>query len=142
MRTSRPSELGLGRKIMVKKLVLAPSCLVLALVVSVGIYIVDGSKNRGFHFGYYGQYNRIIDAIERLPEYELIKAHANLDGVLEEIWLDIKTKDGETIKMFIGQNEEYRKLKGEALADELRMGIRKARSNKAGYTTTTHATAV
>lgn len=78
-----------------------------------------------------------MQTLEEMPDVEVLNAGANHDMTLEEIVIAI-IKDGETeVRLGFGQNESFRKTRGEELALELRSRIDKGISNQAFQSTRT-----
>jgi hypothetical protein len=82
-------------------------------------YMVDSSQNRGWTFGYYGEFNRVSNALTRIPAVRIWEAAPNLDLSLEEFSFELKTTNQATIKLFFAQKDPVRKLKGAALQEAL-----------------------
>lgn len=56
------------------------------------IYNWDADKNRGFYFGYYGQFNQTQDAIKGMPGVTIIDSWQHRDISLEDFGFTIRTK--------------------------------------------------
>ena len=81
---------------------------------------VDQSVNLGFHFGYHGELNKVVDAFDAMPEVDEVKVVGyNSDVTLEEMCIGIETKQGQALEIWFGQNDPIRKLSNRPLADAL-----------------------
>jgi hypothetical protein len=59
-------------------------------IVYLGWYLLDSSTNRGWHFGYYGQYNRTRSALASLPGVSITRGGFNPDISLEEFDFEVR----------------------------------------------------
>ena len=58
--------------------------IVLALVALAVLYFWDADENRGFEFGYYGDFNRVKYALAKVDGVSITREWANEDIDLEE----------------------------------------------------------
>jgi hypothetical protein len=64
------------------------------------------TPNLGFHSGYYGRFNRIIDRIEASPGVEVIRTSLHRDVELEDFYITVQMQDDrEVLLNFEGANE-------------------------------------
>ena len=89
----------------------------------IGFLVYDGRENRGFTFGYYGDYNAITNALGQMTEISEMETFCHEDLFLEEIWFTVQLIDGTEKDIFIGQNESIRNLRHEELTLALRERI-------------------
>ena len=82
-----------------KALVLAALLFVATTVALIGWYGWDSSQNRGYEFGYYGDFNRVRHGLERIPRIAIKSEWANPDTVLEEFGFGIATNEGRVIQL-------------------------------------------
>ncbi len=92
---------------------------------SIGVFVltlcvmaIDRAKNRDLRFGYYGEFNAIVQALEKMPELEILDAGANHDVTLEEISITIVKDGGIKVHLNFGQNEPFRRMRGQASSTE------------------------
>ena len=95
----------------------------LVIVAVVGLVLLDRwdkAENRGYEFGYYGVFNRIIHSLESMPDVSDVTATAiNIDISLEEFGLDVTLKDGRAAKLFFQERDPIRSLSGQKLTAAL-----------------------
>ena len=92
------------------------SIFIFTLIGYVLFYRWDIAKNRGYEFGYYGVFNRIVHCLESIPDVSGITTTAmNIDISLEEFGLDVILKDERTIKLFFQERDPIRSLSGQKL---------------------------
>ena len=97
---------------------------IVAPVVYFAVYWWDSSQNRGYEFGYYGEFNRVKHALAGIRDITVLDSWANADfGRLEEFGFDISTNNREPIRLFFQETDPTRNLSGERLARELRNNI-------------------
>ena len=103
-----------------KNLLLSITLIILTLIGYVLFYRWDIAKNRGYEFGYYGVFNRIVHSLESIPDVSGITTTAmNIDISLEEFGLDVILKDERTIKLFFQERDPIRSLSGQKLRTAL-----------------------
>jgi hypothetical protein len=109
----------------------AAAFLLLALILC---YRWDSEKNHGYTFGYWAEFNCVSNSLAKLPGITIVNSGCNADVTLEEFGFDIRTSDGRTLKLWIGENEPIRKLRGEQLSKALieRMNTLRSSTN-AGF---------
>lgn len=96
----------------------------LILVAVVGYALFDRwdrAQNRGYEFGYYGDFNRILHSLESMPDVSGVTATAmNLDLALEEFGLEVSLLDGRTANLFFQERDPIRALSGRELSASLK----------------------
>lgn len=100
-----------------------------ALVAFILFYTWDSKQNRGFRFGYYGQYNTVRNALEDLPGVSIVGWGYNQDVTLEEFVFTVRTDEDREIKLWFNEADPIRKMSGEKLSTALMEKIEKASSN-------------
>ncbi len=75
----------------------------------------DSSENRGFHRGYWGDYNRIHDALAKLPDYKVAALYANKDVAMEEFGFSLSSENQPDIRLDFPENDEIRRWSGAKL---------------------------
>ena len=78
------------------------------LVAGVFWYRWDSSRNRGYSYGYYGQFNTISNALTKLPGVTILKSWHNADVTLEEFGFEILSR-GQQVALAFGENDSIRK---------------------------------
>lgn len=58
--------------------------LIAIFVATITLLKADREKNRGLTFGYYGDFNAIVQSLEQMPDIEVVKAGANHDIFLKK----------------------------------------------------------
>ena len=101
--------------------------LIIGLFASVGWYFFDGSRNRGFEFGYYGEFNRLSNRLASIPGVVVTNAWHHNDIHLEEISFDL-TYNGQALELRFGQDDAIRRKTRDATIAELRTMIASALS--------------
>jgi hypothetical protein len=90
----------------------------------------DERKNRGFTWGYWGEFNTVSNCLTKLPGVTVVKAWCNADFlVLEEYGFDIIAQ-GQQVSLAFGEKDPIRRLSGQPLEKALLEQIRKQLSNK------------
>jgi hypothetical protein len=92
----------------------------------------DSSINRGWDWGYFGDFNRVKYALLKIEGVQILDEYSNKDVTLEEFGFKVKTlKDG-VVRIDISEEDGIRRLKGSQLADALNLRItRKAEQGAA-----------
>lgn len=67
----------------------------------------DDDHNRGWTFGYYGEFNRTKTALEAIPGVVITRSGHNLDLTLEEFFFDV-TWAGRTMQLFFQEGDPIR----------------------------------
>jgi hypothetical protein len=91
------------------------ACILIALMMMPFIYLWDSNTNRGFTFGYYGQFNTVSNAISKFKGIAIVWAWHNTDVTLEEFGFDAKTPDGRLLKIYFGERDAIRTMGGSKL---------------------------
>ena len=103
-----------------KNLLLSITLVIVTVVGYVLFYRWDIAKNRGYEFGYYGVFNRIVHSLESIPDVSGVTTTAmNIDISLEEFGLDVILKDERIIKLFFQERDPIRSLSGQKLRTAL-----------------------
>ena len=89
------------------------------------LYGWDAKKNRGFRFGYWGEFNRVKAVLENAPGMSITNTICNADISLEEFGFDLETDDGREISIFFEEADPDRGKSGEALEKALWARIEK-----------------
>ena len=74
-------------------------------------HVWDSGKNRGFSFGYYGEFNTLSNALARLPGVHITYAGYHDDITLEGIFFEVD-RDGRHLKIVISEQDPIRRLSG------------------------------
>jgi hypothetical protein len=69
--------------------------LLIIFVVFILWYRWDSTRNRGFTFGYYGEFNTVRNAVKALPGVTVEKFGYNADVTLDEFYFTIRTDRGQ-----------------------------------------------
>ena len=93
--------------------------LMIALVAFIGWYQWDSGQNRGYTFGYYGEFNTVGRALSEIPGVSVIGSGGNEDVTFEEFVFNIKTANGKEISLWFGEQDTIRKMSGERLIKAL-----------------------
>jgi len=89
---------------------------------SIGWYRWDSSRNCGSEFGYYGEYNRVSNALASIPGVVITQHWHNLDVTLEEFGFDL-TIARTPIRLFFGEKDTIRSMSREAAMAALKQRI-------------------
>jgi hypothetical protein len=79
----------------------------------------DSSHNRGFQFGYFGDFNRIRHALTGTPGVSITRDWVNNDVRLEEFAFHITTSGGESLHLAFEEADPLRNASGEQLSAAL-----------------------
>ena len=93
--------------------------LLIGCVAFVGWYRWDSAKNRGYTFGYFGEFNTVRNALAAIPGVTVLDSGGNEDIVFEELRFDIRTSNGRQLRLWFGEQDPIRKMSGEKLARAL-----------------------
>lgn len=99
-------------------------------------YSWDSAKNRGFTFGYYGEFNTVSNALARIGGVTVLNSGYNADVDLEEFLFEIRTADGRTNRMFFGEQSPIRRMSGKQLETALLQELERvssARTNEVSH---------
>ena len=99
-----------------------PIILVLLLWGTVNYWQWDQNRNRGYHHGYWGEYNRIRDALTLMAAEPAQQIYLNKDITLEEFGFSV-LHNGKTIRLDFDETDPVRRLKGDKLIDALKTMI-------------------
>ena len=72
-------------------------------------YRSDSARNRGREFGYYGEFNRVSNALVRIPRVTVTQAWHNADVTLEEFGFGI-TITGRPVQLDFGETDPIREM--------------------------------
>jgi hypothetical protein len=89
--------------------------LVGAIVALISYHSWDSAKNRGYSFGYYGEFNTVSNALARINDVTILNSWHNADVSLEEFLFEIRTADGPTNRIFFSETNPIRKMSGKQL---------------------------
>jgi hypothetical protein len=105
------------------KILLAIVGLGIALVVGfIVFYRWDSSRNRGYQWGYYGEFNSISNALASIPGVTVTQAWHNLDVTLEEFGFGI-TVTGQPVRLAFGETDTIREMSRDAAVVALKAQI-------------------
>jgi hypothetical protein len=76
-------------------------------------YRWDSTRNRGWEFGYFGDYNGISNALASIPGVTITQAWHNLDITLEEFGFGICVT-GRPVQLIFGETDKIRELRQQA----------------------------
>ncbi len=106
-----------------KKLILILSAVVLVFVGFVVWYRWDSNTNHGYQFGYYGEFNRVSNALASIPGITITQAWANCDVTLEEFGFTATMGSSEPVRIAVGERDRIRGLSGDSLVQALKTEI-------------------
>lgn len=95
----------------------------LAAVTMVVFYVWDSRTNHGLTWGYWGEYNRVVEALEAIPGLKVTPRWVNGDITLEEFCLSVCTPTGEEKELGFSEDDPVRRLRGEDLSAALRRRV-------------------
>ena len=99
-----------------------PIILLLLLWGTVNYWEWDQNQNRGYHHGYWGEYNRIRDALTLIAAEPVQQIFLNKDITLEEFGFSVP-QNGKSIRLDFDETNPVRRLKGDKLIDALKTMI-------------------
>jgi len=105
---------------MIVSIVLAVVAILAALLVW---YRWDSVNNHGYQFGYFGDFNRVSNALASIPGITITQACANRDVTLEEFGFTATMGSGQTVRIAVGERDCIRDLSGESLVQALKREI-------------------
>jgi len=79
----------------------------------------DSSKNRGFEFGYYGEFNRVSNALASIPGVSVTQAWHNLDLSLEWFSFGIMVT-GQPLCLTFSETDQIRAMSRDAAITALK----------------------
>ena len=82
----------------------------------------DSGQNHGSSFGYYGEYNRVSNALVSIPGVVITQHWHNLDITLEEFGFDV-TVTGRPVHLYFGEGDPVRKMSRATAAAAVRRRI-------------------
>ena len=95
----------------------------------VGWYQWDSSRNRGYTFGYYGEFNTVGNALAALPGITVVDSGGNKDVSFEEFHFDVRTAEGDQLRLWFGEKDPIRRMSGDKLTQALQDKIKEESSN-------------
>jgi hypothetical protein len=108
-----------------KKLIIILSAVVVLFVGFVVWYRWDSGTNHGFQFGYYGEFNRVSNALASIPGLSVTQSWHNCDVTLEEFGFTVTRGSGEPVRIAVGESDRIRSLSGDALVQALKTEIQR-----------------
>jgi len=102
-----------------KKLILILSAVAVVFVGFVFWYRWDSGTNHGYQFGYYGEFNRVSNALASISGITITQAWVNCDVTLEEFCFNAKMASGEPVRIAVGERDRIRSLSGALLVQAL-----------------------
>jgi hypothetical protein len=81
------------------------------------------AKNDGRESAYYGDFNRVSNALVSIPGVTVTNFWINRDITLEEFAFDITTTTGEAVHLGIGERDPLRKMLRQELVEALKREI-------------------
>lgn len=91
----------------------------LAPVTFIAWYRWDSVQNRGFEFGYFGQFNQVRQALKAIPGVAITQEWANHDLSLEEFGFQVITSKGQSVHLTFAESDPIRAYSGQQLKDAL-----------------------
>jgi len=113
-------------------LVGTPVIVVLLFFGSLAYWRWDSDHNRGHHHGYWGEFNRITDALTSLPGVTIEKSWANEDVTLEEFGFTIQVSS-QAVSLEFGETDPIRGMKGKQLSEALSRKIEERKSTQPAH---------
>ena len=110
--------------ILLNRLILAAIALLIACLGAGTIWGFDSARNRGWEFGYWGDFNCVKEALEDLSAGRVLKDWSNQDVVLGEFGFVVKTSNGRRVDLEFGESDPIRHLRGRRLHDALRQRLK------------------
>jgi hypothetical protein len=86
-------------------------------------YRWDSGRNHGYQFGYYGEFNRVSNALTAIPGITITQSWHNCDVTLEEFGFTATMGSGEPARIAVGEHDRIRSLSGDALVQALKTEI-------------------
>lgn len=85
-------------------------------------YRWDSAINRGSEYGYYGEFNRVSNALATIPTVTITQAWHNLDVSLEEFGFGVVVT-GQPVRLFFSETDPIRTMKRDAATAALQKRI-------------------
>jgi hypothetical protein len=117
-------------KIAMKRTIAILGAIVVMIVTAIVVYRWDSEKNRGYTWGYWGEFNTVSNSLAQLPGVNITKVGCNADVTMEEFGFNILTSEGDPVNLYFGEQDPIRKLSGKALSKALLEKIKKESSSK------------
>jgi hypothetical protein len=95
----------------------------------IGWYAWDSRTNRGYDFGYYGEYNRTSNALASIPGVAITQSWHHLDVTLEEFAFDAAVT-GTSVSLYFGGRDPIRTMSRKKAVAALRQRIAAELSNQ------------
>ncbi len=93
-----------------KAILLIIAALVVCFFGFIGRYRWDSSRNRGSEYGYYGEFNRVSNALAAVPGVTVTQSWHNLDVTLEEFGFGL-TVTGQPVRLHFGETDPIRNMR-------------------------------
>ena len=113
----------LGDFARMKKLIAILAVVVGSFVAFVLWYRWDSGTNHGYQFGYYGDFNRVSNALASIPGITVTQSWHNCDVTLEEFGFAATMGSGEPVRIAVGERDRIRSLSGDLLVQALKTEI-------------------
>src|SRR5688572_19371947 len=97
-------------------------------------YRWDAGRNHALPFGYYGDFNRVSNALASIPGITITQVWAHPDVTLEEFGFDGTNRSGKVFHIGIGENDPVRNLSGNLLINALEKDLAAQTNNPAEKT--------
>src|SRR5262249_29407802 len=79
--------------------------------------------NHGYQFGYWGEFNRVSNALASIPGITITQTWVNCDITLEEFGFTATAASEGPVRIAVGENDRIRSLCGESLTKALNQEI-------------------
>jgi hypothetical protein len=93
------------------------------ITIALGAFFVwnrwDASQNRGYTFGYWGQFNTVGNALSEIPDIAVIGGGGNEDITFEEFMYKVETAEGQKISLLFAERDPIRKMSSRRLTEAL-----------------------
>jgi hypothetical protein len=89
--------------------------LISAVVAFIAWYQFDSAQNHGYEFGYYGDFNRVSNALVFIPAIQVTEFLMNRDVTLEEFGFKVVKASGDVVWITFGERDPVRELSGDRL---------------------------
>ncbi|HEX7863182.1 MAG TPA: hypothetical protein VF773_22830 [Verrucomicrobiae bacterium] len=86
------------------------------------LYIADMNVNRGYTFGYWGEYNRASNALAKMPVIMITNSYYLHDATLELFSFDLMVT-GKSVQLRFPSSDPIRELTGDELREALQKTI-------------------
>lgn len=91
--------------------------------IALGAFLVwnrlDAAQNRGYKFGYWGQFNRVGNALSEIQDITVTGKGGNKDITFEEFIYKVETADGQELSLWFMERDPIRKMSGRQLTEAL-----------------------